>query len=89
MMLAAPKIEAAQSRIEVTEAEDTAALGTLAETALRVFFIFSGLVPAVLHLEQGRDFERKENRNTDNTDFWVKTRQNPLIATCWWPKKRS
>lgn len=55
VVLAAPKIEAAQNRMEVNEAEAAAALSALAETALRVFFIFSGLAPAVGVVVLGQD----------------------------------
>lgn len=45
--LAAPKIETAQAQKELNPAEADAAREALSETALRVFFIFSGLAPAV------------------------------------------
>jgi ABC-2 type transport system permease protein len=45
--LAAPKIEEAQSRQEINEVEAAAARDALKITALTVFFVFSGLAPAV------------------------------------------
>ena len=45
--LAAPKIEAAQARQEISAQEAAAAASALDQTALMVFFIFSGLAPAV------------------------------------------
>jgi ABC-2 type transport system permease protein len=45
--LAAPKIEAAQANQEISAAEAGAAREALDQTALMVFFIFSGLAPAV------------------------------------------
>jgi len=45
--LAAPRIEAAQARQELSTAEATAARNALKDTALLVFFVFSGLAPAV------------------------------------------
>jgi ABC-2 type transport system permease protein len=47
VVLAAPKIEAAQASREISAAEAAAATGALKQTALMVFFIFSGLAPAV------------------------------------------
>ena len=43
IMLAAPKIEAAQARAEISTAEAAQASATVAQTGLMVFFIFSGL----------------------------------------------
>jgi len=45
--LAAPKIEAAQARQEISELEAGAARDALKQTALTVFFVFSGLAAAV------------------------------------------
>jgi ABC-2 type transport system permease protein len=45
--LAAPKIEAAQARQEISEIEAGAAREALKQTALTVFFVFSGLAAAV------------------------------------------
>lgn len=45
--LAAPRIEAAQSRQEINDAEAAAAAGAIDQTALMVFFVFSGMAPAV------------------------------------------
>lgn len=45
--LAAPRIEEAQSRQEINEVEAAAARDALKTTALTVFFVFSGLAPAV------------------------------------------
>ncbi len=47
VLLAAPKIEAAQASHEIAAAEAAAAIQALAQTAVMVFFIFSGLAPAV------------------------------------------
>lgn len=47
VVLAAPKIEAAQASQEIGAAEAAAATEALKQTALMVFFIFSGLAPAV------------------------------------------
>jgi ABC-2 type transport system permease protein len=69
VVLAAPKIEAAQNRMEVNEAEAAAAFETLAETALRVFFIFSGLAPAVGVVILGQDAIIQERQT--GTAAWV------------------
>ncbi len=45
--LAAPRIEAAQARQEVSEREAAIAMETLEQTALMVFFVFCGLAPTV------------------------------------------
>lgn len=47
VMLAAPKIEEAQARQEIGQVEAQTAKDALAQTGLMVFFIFSGLAPAV------------------------------------------
>lgn len=67
--LAAPKIEAAQARMEVSEVEAAAAIETLSETALRVFFIFSGLAPAVGVVIIGQDAIIQERQT--GTAAWV------------------
>ena len=46
IVLAAPKIEAAQARAELSAAEAAEAQAGIAETGLMVFFIFSGLAAA-------------------------------------------
>ena len=69
VVLAAPKIEAAQQEMELSDAEAAAALETLAETALRVFFIFSGLAPAVGVVILGQDAILQERQT--GTAAWV------------------
>lgn len=69
VLLTAPKIEAAQARQEVGEAEAGVAREALKETALRVFFIFSGLAPAVGVVIIGQDAIIQERQT--GTIAWV------------------
>lgn len=67
--LAAPKIDAAQASQEIGAAEAGAAKETLAQTALMVFFLFSGLAPAVGVVIIGQDAIIQERQT--GTIAWV------------------
>ena len=67
--LAAPKIEEAQAKEEISAEEAAAASGALAETAVRVFFIFSGLALPVGVVILGQDAIIQERQT--GTVAWV------------------
>jgi ABC-2 type transport system permease protein len=76
--LAAPKIEEAQARQEVSEAEANAAREALDQTALMVFFLFSGLAPAVGVVILGQEAIIQERQT--GTLAWILSKPVSRIA---------
>lgn len=83
--LAAPKIEAAQARQEINQAEAAATRGALKDTALMVFFIFSGLAPAVGVVITAQDAILQERQT--GTLAWVLSK--PVSRTAFLLSKLS
>ena len=69
VVLTAPKVELAQARMEIDEARGVVARKSLEQTALMVFFIFSGLAPAVGVVILGQDAILQERQT--GTAAWV------------------
>lgn len=69
VVLTTPKIEAAQARQELSEASGVAVRKSVEQTALMVFFIFSGLAPAVGVVILGQDAIIQERQT--GTVAWV------------------
>jgi ABC-2 type transport system permease protein len=69
VVLAAPKIEEAQARQEISQAEAEAARDKLKQTALMLIFLFSGLAPAVGVVIIGQDAIIQERQT--GTAAWV------------------
>jgi ABC-2 type transport system permease protein len=76
--LAAPKIEAAQARQEINSVEARAADDALEQTALMVFFIFSGMAPAVGVVIIGQDAIIQERQT--GTLTWLLSKPVSRVA---------
>ena len=78
VVLAVPKIEAAQARAEINAAQGRAAMQSLSQTALMVFFIFSGMASAagVVILAQDALIGEKQS----GTAAWVLSKPVSRLA---------
>lgn len=76
--LAAPKIEAAQANQELSAEEAAAATDALSLTSLMVFFLFSGMAPAVGVVIMGQDALITERQT--GTAAWVLSKPVSRVA---------